>query len=64
MTRLNTEHNGPKRGKGIGRKAWVKQASRKRRRQTDRGVVSDFPPLKGTGGGSIVRKISQLALIL
>lgn len=33
-----TEHNGPKRGKGIGRKAWVKQASRKKRRQQDRMV--------------------------
>ncbi len=31
---------------------------------TYRGVVSDFPPLKGTGGGSLVRKISDLALIL
>lgn len=29
-----------------------------------RGVVLDFPPLKGTGGGSIVRKFSDLALIL
>lgn len=31
---------------------------------TYRGVFFNFPPLKGTGGGSIVRKISEMALIL